>query len=89
MTPYLIALTVVALSSAVGGLIAFVVIQRSKSRWVLAGQHQAELAHGTWSPAVSGDGWNSADVPDRRRSPNRQLVTRATPDRTPRLAAPR
>lgn len=66
----------------VGLALGAVRIHRSKTRWVLAGQHQAELTHGEWHPVVL-DGWNSAEPKPRRRSPDHQLVEPEVPVQRP------
>ena len=57
----------------VAGVPGVVACCRCRTRWLLRGQRQAELCHGGWVPAVSGEEHNR---PDRRRSPDHQLVQR-------------
>jgi hypothetical protein len=66
----------------VGLILGAARVHRSKSRWVLAGQHQAELTHGEWHPVVV-DGWNRQELPQRRRSPDHQLVEPEVPIQRP------
>lgn len=71
------AVAVLLLSSLGGGALFVLLGERAYRRGVLAGQHQAELAHGDWHPAVLGLSWNRPEVPrSRRRSPDHQMVAR-------------
>lgn len=51
---------------------ALLVVRRSKARWLLVGQRSGEALHGRGL-----DGWNLTPLPERHRSPDHQLVTRA------------
>lgn len=57
----------------VGLVLGGVRVRRSKSRWLLAGQRQAEATHSDWHPVLS-EGWNRTEPKRRRRSPDEQFL---------------
>jgi hypothetical protein len=63
-----------------GLFVAWAVIRHFRTAWLLKGQQQERLQHGTWSPVVSPTAWNPPEVPvGRHRSPNGKAVPSPAP----------